>query len=213
MRRWEEQVWARAAPGPADTRPRLACPLRLGGIEELKFLPSSDRGFEAVVIGEPQRAFYGAQFALTFRLFRALRGRAVGARSQRRGRPRLRGPRPREDTVPRDEQGRAITDPDSRAERDGGAGGHRRVPGRPAAVRLSLECRGPSSKPREGGTRHPGPPPGARSRDPPLLLPARCRCVADAGRGQDRQPDCCRDPSSRFHPLAPSGGSIVIGAS
>lgn len=28
-----------------------------------------DRGFEAVVIGEPQRAFYGAQFALTFPLF------------------------------------------------------------------------------------------------------------------------------------------------
>ena len=28
-----------------------------------------DRGFEAVVIGEPQRAFYGPQFALTFPLF------------------------------------------------------------------------------------------------------------------------------------------------
>lgn len=28
-----------------------------------------ERGFEAVVIGEPQRAFYGAQFALTFPLF------------------------------------------------------------------------------------------------------------------------------------------------
>lgn len=28
-----------------------------------------DRGFNAVVIGEPQRAFYGAQFALTFPLF------------------------------------------------------------------------------------------------------------------------------------------------
>jgi len=32
----------------------------------LEFLRSPDRGFEAVAIGEPQRAFYGAQFALTF---------------------------------------------------------------------------------------------------------------------------------------------------
>jgi site-specific DNA recombinase len=35
----------------------------------LELLPSSDRGFDAVVIGEPQRAFFGAQFALTFPLF------------------------------------------------------------------------------------------------------------------------------------------------
>ena len=35
----------------------------------LEFLRSPDRGFEAVAIGEPQRAFYGAQFALTFPLF------------------------------------------------------------------------------------------------------------------------------------------------
>jgi site-specific DNA recombinase len=35
----------------------------------LELLPSPDRGFEAVAIGEPQRAFYGAQFALTFPLF------------------------------------------------------------------------------------------------------------------------------------------------
>ncbi len=35
----------------------------------LDLLRSPDRGFEAVVIGEPQRAFYGAQFALTFPLF------------------------------------------------------------------------------------------------------------------------------------------------
>lgn len=34
----------------------------------LELLRSSDRGFEAVAIGEPQRAFYGAQFALTFPL-------------------------------------------------------------------------------------------------------------------------------------------------
>jgi DNA invertase Pin-like site-specific DNA recombinase len=35
----------------------------------LEHLRSADRGFEAVAIGEPQRAFYGAQFALTFPLF------------------------------------------------------------------------------------------------------------------------------------------------
>ena len=29
-------------------------------------LKNPDRGFEAVVIGEPQRAFYGNQFSLTF---------------------------------------------------------------------------------------------------------------------------------------------------
>ena len=35
----------------------------------LELVRSPDRGFDAVVIGEPQRAFYGAQFALTFPLF------------------------------------------------------------------------------------------------------------------------------------------------
>jgi site-specific DNA recombinase len=35
----------------------------------LELFPEPDRGFDAVVIGEPQRAFYGAQFALTFPLF------------------------------------------------------------------------------------------------------------------------------------------------
>ena len=35
----------------------------------LDLLSSPERDFEAVAIGEPQRAFYGAQFALTFPLF------------------------------------------------------------------------------------------------------------------------------------------------
>ena len=35
----------------------------------LKALARKDRGFDAVVIGEPQRAFYGNQFGLTFPLF------------------------------------------------------------------------------------------------------------------------------------------------
>jgi site-specific DNA recombinase len=35
----------------------------------LELFPDPGRGFDAVVVGEPQRAFYGAQFALTFPLF------------------------------------------------------------------------------------------------------------------------------------------------
>src|SRR4051794_20959285 len=35
----------------------------------LDALPDPNRGFEAVVIGEPQRAFYGNQFGLTFPVF------------------------------------------------------------------------------------------------------------------------------------------------
>ena len=35
----------------------------------LEALTRPDRGFDAVVIGEPQRAFYGNQFGLTFPLF------------------------------------------------------------------------------------------------------------------------------------------------
>jgi len=35
----------------------------------LEALKRPDRGFDAVVIGEPQRAFYGNQFGLTFPLF------------------------------------------------------------------------------------------------------------------------------------------------
>jgi site-specific DNA recombinase len=35
----------------------------------LQALADPDRGFEAVVVGEPQRAFYGSQFGNTFPLF------------------------------------------------------------------------------------------------------------------------------------------------
>ena len=40
---------------------------------------SNDRRFDAVVIGEPARAFYGPQFGLTFPGAYALRRRPVGA--------------------------------------------------------------------------------------------------------------------------------------
>ncbi|WP_280216777.1 recombinase family protein [Nocardia neocaledoniensis] len=35
----------------------------------LELLRDPDRGFDAIVIGEPQRAFYGNQFGLTFPVF------------------------------------------------------------------------------------------------------------------------------------------------
>jgi len=46
---------------PWKRRPRAA--------ELLGQLKDPDRGFEAVVIGEPQRAFYGNQYGLTFPVF------------------------------------------------------------------------------------------------------------------------------------------------
>jgi site-specific DNA recombinase len=46
---------------PWKRRPQASC--------LLESFREGDRAFEAVVIGEPQRAFYGAQFALTFPLF------------------------------------------------------------------------------------------------------------------------------------------------
>ncbi|WP_461015131.1 recombinase family protein, partial [Streptomyces daliensis] len=46
---------------PWPRRPRAAA--------LLSALKQQDRGFDAVVIGEPQRAFYGNQFGLTFPVF------------------------------------------------------------------------------------------------------------------------------------------------
>ena len=57
----------------------------------LEDLPNAARGWEAVVIGEPSRAFYGSQFALTFPFVHALPRRAVGARGGWCHRPRVRG--------------------------------------------------------------------------------------------------------------------------
>ena len=60
----------------------------------LAALADPNRGFDAVVVGEPQRAFYGNQFGNTYPVVRALRRAAVGARGRRPDRPRQRGPRP-----------------------------------------------------------------------------------------------------------------------
>lgn len=38
-------------------------------IERLDVVKNPGRGFDAVVIGEPHRAFYGNQYGLTFPLF------------------------------------------------------------------------------------------------------------------------------------------------
>ncbi len=46
---------------PVETPPQAA--------SLLTALQSRDRGFDAVVIGEPQRAFYGNQYGLTFPVF------------------------------------------------------------------------------------------------------------------------------------------------
>jgi DNA invertase Pin-like site-specific DNA recombinase len=47
----------------------LPWPRRPEAARLLKTLADPDRGFDAVVIGEPQRAFYGNQFGLTFPVF------------------------------------------------------------------------------------------------------------------------------------------------
>jgi site-specific DNA recombinase len=51
-----------------------------------------DCGFDAVVIGEPARAFYGPPFALTFPVLTHYGVGLLGARSRRSCRSRVRGP-------------------------------------------------------------------------------------------------------------------------
>ena len=101
--------------------------------------PSSDpdRGFDAVVIGEPARAFYGNQFGLTFPVFVhygvELWVPEVGGKVD----PGSRRPRPRHGALRRHVQGRAQPDQDPRPLGHGGAGAARgSVPRWPAALRL-----------------------------------------------------------------------------
>ena len=70
------------------------------------------RGFEAVVIGEPHRAFYGNQYGLTFPVFQHYGGAAVGARGRWPDRPVQRSPRLGNECIRRDEQGRAAAGED-----------------------------------------------------------------------------------------------------
>src|SRR6266542_2568525 len=78
----------------------------------LEALKDPGRGFGAVVIGEPHRAFYGNQFSLTFPLFEHYGGAVVVARSRRRSGPGERGARPGDVRVRRDVQRRAEPDQD-----------------------------------------------------------------------------------------------------
>ena len=77
-------------------------------------LKNPNREFDAVVIGEPHRAFYGNQYGLTFPLFEhygvPLWVPEVGGPID----PAQRGPRPGDVRVRRDEQGRAEPDQDPR---------------------------------------------------------------------------------------------------
>ena len=70
-----------------------------------------DRGFDAIVIGEPQRAFAGAQYGLTAPLLVASRCRALGARGRRPRRSRQRSARPRDVALRWPEQGRTRSHP------------------------------------------------------------------------------------------------------
>ena len=47
----------------------LPWPRRPAATQLLQALADPNRGFDSVVIGEPQRAFYGNQFGLTFPVF------------------------------------------------------------------------------------------------------------------------------------------------
>ena len=83
----------------------------------LDALKDPGRGFDAVVIGEPARAFYGNQFGLTFPVFVHYGGRALGARGRWPRRPGFRRARPGDEPLRRDEQRRAQPDQDPRPQR------------------------------------------------------------------------------------------------
>jgi hypothetical protein len=116
----------------------------------LAALADPTRGFEAVVVGEPQRAFYGNQFGNLPDL-RPLRRTALGARSRRPHRPRQRGPRPDHVRVRRRLQRRTQPDQDPRPHRHGRTSPARRpLPRRSAALRVPADRRGPAPQPGQG---------------------------------------------------------------
>ncbi len=125
----------------------------------LAALRDPDRGFDAVVIGEPQRAFYGNRFGFTFPLFEhygiALWVPEVGGghRPQQRRSPPHHGP------VRRHEHGRTQPHQDPNPVGDGNPSRHRRpLPRWCAALRLPSGRRRPTPKP-EQSSRRPAPAP------------------------------------------------------
>ena len=150
----------------------------------LRDLKDPGRGWDALVVAEPQRAFSGTQFEGCLFQF-ALARPVVGARTRRTGGHRQRRPLHGAVQLRDDEPGGAQPHPAQSRERharphQGGA-----LARRPAALRLPhRRCR-PAPQPLEGGIGRPAPPARARPRDrarrsPHLRdVPGRRRLQAD----------------------------------
>ena len=134
----------------------------------LEALKRPDRGFDAVVIGEPQRAFYGNQFGLTFPLFVHYGVAAVGAR----GRGAIDPGSDAHDLVMAlyggMTQGRTEPDQDPGPGRDGLPGRRRGpLPRRPPAVRVPAGRRRTAPQPGQGRRRPAAAPARTRPGRPP----------------------------------------------
>lgn len=155
-----------------------------------------DRGFDAVVVGEPQRALRQPVRAHVPGLH-PLRRRAVGARGRRPRRPRLGGSRHGHVALWRHEQGRADANQDPGAHGDGRAGLYRRpLPRRSPALRLPTRRRGPTPESVEGSRR--------AAASPPRNRPDRCADRAahlHRVRRWPRSPPDRRRPQPRRCPL------------
>ena len=92
----------------------LPWPRRPEAARLLKALADHDRGFDAVVIGEPQRAFYGNQFGLTFPVFVHYGVQLWVPEVGGAGRSRQRRPRDRHVALRRHEQRRTEPHQDPR---------------------------------------------------------------------------------------------------
>ena len=133
-------------------------------------LARPDRGFSAVVIGEPQRAFYGNQFGLTFPVFVHYGvelwvpevGGAIDPGSDAHDLVmRLYG------GMSKGERKRIKTRVRSAMSRPGGDAGP--VPRRPTAVRLRARRRRAAPEPGEGRRREAAPPARARPESAPVV--------------------------------------------
>ena len=131
---------------PWKRRPRAA--------QLLADLANPDRGFDAVVIGEPQRAFYGNQYSLTMPVFTHYGVELWVPEVGGPDRPGLRGPRPDHVGVRRHVQGRADPDQDPGPRRHVRPGRDRgTVPRRPSPLRLPHRRRRAAPQPRQGRRR------------------------------------------------------------
>ena len=157
-----------------------------------------DRGFRDVVIGEPQRAFWGPQYAQTFPLFVH-----YGVRLWV---PEVGGPvdpdseaHESADVVVRwDEQGGAEPDQGAGAVRDGGAGGDGgAVPGWEASLRLRAGRWRDPPEGREGPGGSSPPTPDPRPGGGSGGAAASSRCSPSSGWGRGRSPSGSPTRASR----------------